>query len=273
MSVLQAIGGLAPMIAPVVGALVITVGSWRDIFWTLAGFGALMVLTAVWFVPETLPPERRHRGGVLQSLAGMGQLVRIPPFVGYALTATFSGFTMMAYIANSSYVLQVMKGIPPIAFSLFFASTALAQVVVSVVNARLIGRFRPHAMITVGLIASAVAVIALTLGVLVWDTPLVLTCLGFLVLMASQGLVFGNSGALASMQATHIAGSAAAVQGVASALAMAAAAPLASSGGGDSAVPMIAVMLAGSAISAASFVFLTRPTGHREVEPGAREGA
>ena len=67
-------------------------------------------------------------------------MVRIRSYVGYVLTAALSGFTMMAYIANSSYVLQEQKGLPPMPFALFFASTALAQVLLSIVNAKIVGR-------------------------------------------------------------------------------------------------------------------------------------
>lgn len=258
MSVLQALGGLAPMVAPVLGALVITVATWREVFWVLAGLGALMVLTAVWFVPETLAPERRHGGGLRRSFAGIGEVLRVRKYVGYMLTGTFSGFMMMAYIANSSYLLQVMKGMEPITFSLFFASTAFAQVLLSLVNVRLVGRFRPRTMVAVGLGASAVSVAAFGFGVLIWDTPLVLTMVAFMVMMGSQAFVFGNAGALAAMQVTHVAGAAAAVLGVAGALAMAAAAPLASASGGRSALPMLYVMVAGVAIAIISFMTLTR---------------
>lgn len=260
MSILQALGGLAPMVAPIVGALVITVATWRSVFWVLAGLGALMVLTAIWFVPETLAPERRHGGGLRRSVAGIGEVLRVRPYVGYMLTGTFSGFMMMGYIANSSYLLQVMKGMDPITFSLFFASTAFVQVLLSIINARLIGRFRPRTMVIVGLAASVVSVVALALGVLLWDTPLVLTCVAFMVMMGSQAFVFGNAGALAAMQVTHVAGAAAAVLGVAGALAMAASAPLASATGGQSALPMLGVMVAGVVVAVISFVTLTGRT-------------
>lgn len=258
MSILQALGGLAPMVAPVLGALVITVATWRTVFWVLAGLGALMVLTAVWFVPETLPAERRHSGGLRRSVAGIGEVLRVRRFVGYTLVATFSGFTMMGYIANSSYVLQVMKGMAPIPFSLFFAATAFSQVLLSILNARLVGRVRPRAMIRIGLVATSIGVVALVLGVLLWDTPLLLTCAGFLVVMASMAFIYGNSAALGALEVTHVAGAAAAVQGVAGALAMALAAPLASAGGGHTAVPMVAVMAGGSAIALTSYATLTR---------------
>ena len=268
MSILMALGGLAPMVAPVVGGAVLTAGgTWRTVFWVLVGFGVLMVLTAIAFVPESLPRERRHGGGLRQFSSGLRQVLRIRLFVGYALTAALSGFTMMAYIANSSYVLQEMKGLQPMPFALFFAGTALTQVLLSIVNARIVGRFRPRTLIGFGLTLAAVAVAALTGGVLALDTPLLLTCAGFLVLMAAQAFVFGNASALAVGQARHVAGAASAVLGVAQAVAMATAAPLASSGGGVTAEPMIWVMIAGVAGSLFAYLVLARPSGDHTIEP------
>jgi len=264
MSIMMAIGGLAPMVAPVVGAVVLTFGgTWRTVFWCLVGFGLLMMITAIVLVPESLPRERRHGGGLRQFTSGLSQVLRIRLFVGYMLTAVLSGFTMMAYIANSSYVLQEQKGLRPLPFALFFASTALAQVLLSVINARIVRRFQPRTLIGFGLTISTLAVAALTVGVFALDTPLLLTCAGFLVLMAVQGLIFGNASALAADQARQVAGAASAVLGVAQAVAMAVAAPLASSGGATTAVPMIWVMIVGIVGSLFSFLVLARTRSNR----------
>ena len=32
-------------------------GTWRTVFWFLVGFGLLMLITAILFVPESLPPS------------------------------------------------------------------------------------------------------------------------------------------------------------------------------------------------------------------------
>lgn len=269
MSIMMALGGLAPMIAPVLGGAILTVGgTWRTVFWVLVGFGTAMMVTAIAFVPESLPTERRHRGGLGQFASGLAQVIRLRPFVGYTLTAALSGFTMMAYIADSSYVLQGQKGLEPLPFSLFFASTALAQVLVSVANARIVGRFRPRHLVGFGLAVSVLAVAVLAVSVLALGTPLLLTCFGFLVLMAVQGLIFGNASALAVGQAPHVAGAASAVLGVVQAIALAVSAPLASSGGTESAAPMIWVMLAGVVGSLLCFLTLSRTTPDASVTAG-----
>ena len=267
MSILMALGGLAPMVAPVLGGVVLTFGgTWRTVFWFLVGFGLLMVITAILFVPESLPPERRHGGGLRQFTSGLSEVARSRVFVGYVLTASFSGFTMMAYIANSSYVLQEQKGLEPLPFSLFFASTALAQVLLSIVNAKIVGRFRPRTLIGFGLTLSAFAVAALAVGVFALGTPLPLTCAGFLVLMAVQGFIYGNASALAAGQARHVAGAASAVLGVVQAVALAVSAPLASSGGSVTAVPMIWVMIVGVAGSLFAYLVLSRSPADRTIE-------
>jgi len=269
MSIMMALGGLAPMVAPILGGAILTFGgTWRTVFWFLVGFGLLMMITAIVFVPESLPPERRHGGGLRQFATGLSQVLRIRLFVGYMLTAALSGFTMMAYIANSSYVLQEQKGLRPLPFALFFASTALTQVLLSIVNAKIVGRrFQPRTLIGFGLTLSTLAVAALTVGVFALGTPLLLTCAGFLILMAVQAFIFGNANALAAAEATHIAGAASAVLGVTQAVAMATSAPLASSGGAANAVPMIWVMIAGVAGSVFAYLVLARPSADRVVEP------
>ena len=92
---------------------------------------------------------------------------------------------------------------------------------------------------------SVASVLALAVGVFFLGTPLVLTCVGFMVLMAAQAFVFGNSAAIAASQATHVAGAASAMLGVAMAVAGALSAPLATAGGGATAVPMVVVMVIG----------------------------
>ena len=44
MSIMMALGGLAPMVAPVLGGTVLTLGgTWRTVFWFLAGFGYVLM--------------------------------------------------------------------------------------------------------------------------------------------------------------------------------------------------------------------------------------
>lgn len=245
MSLMMAITGLAPMIAPIAGGLVVTYASWRVIFAILVGFNVVMLVSAWFVIPESLPPERRHTGGAARFVTGIAQVLRVRVFIAYMATSAFSAFCMFAYISNSSYLLQDQKGLSPIANSLVFAMNAAGQVLFTLVNSRLVGWWRPRRLMAVGLGLSAVAVTIVAVCVLALGTPLVPTVVGFFLLMSGQAFIFGNSSSLALGAARGNAGTASAVMGLVQSTVMGISAPLASSGGATTSVPMVVVMLVG----------------------------
>ena len=246
MSLIQAIVGFAPMLAPVLGAFIITHATWRVVFWALAAFTLLMAALAWFVVPESLPEERRHPGGIPRFFHGLVQVVRIRPFVGFMLVNTFSSFCMFGYISNATYVLQGPLGLSPMAFAWVFAFNALLSTGFALVNVRLISHFTPRTLIIAGLTIAATGVVTLAVSTFLLDLPLIHTCVGFALIMTANAFIFGNSGAQAMSEAREHAGTASSVMGVFQSIANGIAAPLATSGG-DSAVPMVLVMIVGSA--------------------------
>ncbi|WP_165216641.1 multidrug effflux MFS transporter [Schaalia sp. ZJ1691] len=267
MSLLQALTGLAPMIAPIAGGLIVTYWPWRMVFWSLALFTLVMSACAWKWVPESLPSESRHTGGIPRFFRGAAHVLRTRTFVGFMLTSVMSSFCMFGYISNATYVLQGHLGLSPIAFSWIFAGNALLSTLLALVNVRLIGRFEPRHLIQCGLILSAAGVIILLLSVAVWGLPLIPTCIGFAVLMSANAFIFGNSSALSLGEARENAGTASAVQGLLQSLANGLSAPLATAGGDSSAWPMILVMIGGSVGAWLAFWLITR--GGKTSHPAA----
>lgn len=257
-SILMALGGLAPMIAPVAGGAVLQVGTWRTVFWCLVGFGLIMTVLAAGVVPETLPPQRRTEAGLRRFMASLRQILTHRRYLGYVLTSASSAFAMFAYVSSSSFVLQEIKGLSPQEYSVFFACTAGSQLVMAMLNARLVGRARPRRLIGVGLSVSALGVSAVVVAVMALDVALVPLGAGFVLLMSAQAFVFGNASALALGEVRQVAGQASALMGVLQAVAMAISAPLASSGGGRSAVPMAAVMVVGVVSAWSAYLLVGR---------------
>ena len=261
MSLLQAIVGFAPMLAPVLGAFIITHATWRGVFWALAAFTLLMAALAWFVVPESLPEERRHPGGIPRFFHGLVQVVRIRPFVGFMLTNAFSSFCMFGYISNATYVLQGPLGLSPMAFAWVFAFNALLSTGFALVNVRMISHFTPRTLIIAGLTIAATGVVTLAISTFLLDLPLILTCVGFALIMTANAFIFGNSGAQAMSEAREHAGTASSVMGVFQSIANGIAAPLATSGG-DSAVPMVLVMIVGSAGAWVAFWVIARGGTH-----------
>ena len=56
-SAIATINGLAPILAPVIGGQVLRVGTWRTVFWVLAGIGVVLLVLSAVVIKETLPPN------------------------------------------------------------------------------------------------------------------------------------------------------------------------------------------------------------------------
>ncbi|WP_043173559.1 multidrug effflux MFS transporter [Streptomyces sp. NRRL B-24484] len=260
MASLAMISGLAPIVAPVLGAQLLHVTDWRGTFAVLAGLGAVLTVLAAVALHESLPPERRHRGGLTTTLQAIGGLVRDRRFLGYVLTSTFAFGALFAYVSGSSTVLQEVYRVSPQTYSLLFAVNSVALMASTQLNGRvLVTRLRPAALMLSGLVAAAAAGLAITLFTGVWDLGPAAVCPAMCLLMAAMGVVGPNSAAQALTTAPHAAGSASALLGLGTFLCGAVVAPLSSAGGHPSAVLLGAVVLGSALLALVAFLTLCRP--------------
>lgn len=251
------IGGVAPVIAPLIGGAVVDSIGWRGVFWIITGLTAIMLACAIVFVPESLAPEARRDGGLGEMLRGIGSVVRNPRYVSYTLTFTFAFSVMFAYISASPFVLQNMLGLSAGQYSAAFAVNALGLMAGSATTAQLADRVPLHRMMSAGICAN-VATTALLLvlgiaGISLWPALVLL----FLTLF-SLGFVFANATSLAVAQVPHLAGTGSAVLGALQFGLAAVVSPLVGLGGENTAIPMVSAMFAGALISAAACIWASR---------------
>src|SRR4029079_11402618 len=154
-SSLMLVVGLAPILAPLVGAQVLGVTSWRGIFLVLAMLSGLIAALVALGLRETLPPERRSDQGLGRTLQTMRALLRDRWFVGHALAGALGFGALFAYVAGSSFVLQGIYGVSPQLYSVLFAMNGLGLIAGSQVNARLVGRVGPAKLLRAGLLSIA----------------------------------------------------------------------------------------------------------------------
>ncbi|MGW0593995.1 Bcr/CflA family efflux MFS transporter [Streptosporangium sp. NPDC002607] len=130
-SILAMILGVAPVLGPLLGGMIVTASGWRAVFWALTAFG-LVMLAATWLgVPESLPPARRSPGGLGPAFASMAALLRQRAFTGYTLTLGLAAGAMFVYIGASSYVFQNGFGLSAVQYGLVFAVNAAAMLAAS----------------------------------------------------------------------------------------------------------------------------------------------
>jgi DHA1 family bicyclomycin/chloramphenicol resistance-like MFS transporter len=245
---LMLVMGAAPVLAPVLGAQLLRVTDWRGVFVALGVVGAVLLVAAWRALPESLPPARRHAGGLPATLAVFGRLVRDPGFVLPSLAGGATFAAMFAYISGSPYVLQEVHGLSPQAFSGVFALNATVLVVLSQVSGRLVHRTGPARLLVAGGLQGALGAALLVVSALA-HLGLVGVLPGLVLVVGAVGLVSPNATALALADHARTAGAASALIGLLQYVLGAVASPLTGLGGSRSDAPMALTIAGASSVA------------------------
>lgn len=246
LSLIAMLVGLGPVVAPPIGAAVGLFFGWRGVLATIALLALLMLLAAIFVVKESLPPEKRHRGGIRTTLKNFGLLLGDRAFflllVGFGMTFG----SMMAYISASPFVGQVFLGMNQIQYAFAFAAGASALIIANFINAKLARTIQPASMLLFGTTLSFVCAILILsivlLGALTWW----IFILGAFLLIAGVAFTMSNSSALALFIAKNARGSGSALLGASQFLIGAAVSPIVGAWGESTALPMSIIIAAGT---------------------------
>ena len=218
MSILMASVSMAPMLAPLIGSVVMDLFGWRAIFLALALFGAIALVAASLKLSETLRPELRGPlafGGIMRRF---GELLGTRTYMGYALTTGFLFGAMFSFISTSSFVLIEIYKLDPTTYALVFGSSVLAMTACAAINSRLTRRIGADVMLRracwlpaiAGVLLIIYGVIESRTGALGWiPIPLLSMCM-----ISGMAFVAPNSTACALQRYPHMAGAAASLLGV-----------------------------------------------------------
>jgi DHA1 family bicyclomycin/chloramphenicol resistance-like MFS transporter len=203
----------APIVAPSIGGVLLRWTQWRGVFVALAVAVVVLIAVVVVALPETLPPDRRRPARLASTTDAFRTLARDRAFVGFAVVAGLSMAALLAYVAGSSFVFQEEYGLSEQQFGAVFGAGAVGLVAATQLNVRLLRHFAPERILAGAMLTGATTAVALVVcattglggvpGILV---PLWLT-------IATVGLAFPNTPALAMSRHGAIAGTAAAVLG------------------------------------------------------------
>ncbi|MCG9789815.1 multidrug effflux MFS transporter [Vibrio mediterranei] len=113
---------IAPMVAPVLGAFLLKVASWRMMFVTLAVFGAFASILAMCY-RETL--HSQYTGSLARSWTRLGVVMTNPRFVMLLCIFSIAPMALMAFLAAGSYIYINGFGLTEQEFSYYFAFNAM----------------------------------------------------------------------------------------------------------------------------------------------------
>ncbi|WP_295624815.1 multidrug effflux MFS transporter [uncultured Corynebacterium sp.] len=259
-SLMMLINGVAPILAPLIGALLLVPFDWRAVFVFMGLFNIVSLLVLAAIVDESLPPEERSAGGLRGLFGGIAEVVKVPGFLGYVVAFWFSFGAMFAYISGSPFVLQGQLGLGVGTYSVLFAIASAMIVLGSAVSARLVNTIDPRRLLAFGIVAMLVASVLLLVDALVAPTVWIIVPL-LMVALGAMGFIMGNATALATGLARRRAGAASAMLGAGQFVVAGALSPLVGLGA-DAAATMGTVMTCSLAVALVGFTWGVKRERH-----------
>ena len=163
LSVTQAFMLIAPMLAPVLGAIILKVADWKMTFIVLAIITGVS-LAGAFLLQETLPVKERTQSSTIQTILGLRKVAKNPNFSSLLLVGALIAAPFMAYLALASYIYIDGFGVSETTFSMYFALNAGASILGPVMYMRF-GAGSVKKVISAGIMVAIIsAILILTIG-------------------------------------------------------------------------------------------------------------
>jgi DHA1 family bicyclomycin/chloramphenicol resistance-like MFS transporter len=216
LSFIAAAMGIAPVIAPILGGLLVVYGGQRAVFLLTAAIGVVVLARLINHLPETrtadtLQPKWREWMGSYKAL------FRSRAFMGYTLTFGFVQGSFFSFLAVGASVFATHFGLQAQSFGLLWGVLTITYVFGATLGGWANARFGMWPVLTVGVVATLLAGWLLPLLNALTDTSLAGVLIPLGLMMCASGAVTPNAIAGAVYEHPKIAGTS---SGLSSALAI-----------------------------------------------------
>lgn len=205
--------GIAPIIAPSLGALVLLYFSWPAVFVFLSAIGLICLICVHFFFQESLPIERRLNLNIKQVLNLYGAIFKQQSFRWPMLAGCFSGGILFCYISSSASILMDDYGLNQQQFAYAFGVNALGIMLLSSINKKLGRTFSVLQRLKIGAVLQLLGVMVLLSASLLSNAALWIVLIGMFLAISGIGFTGPNAMALAMAEQGERAGTASAVMG------------------------------------------------------------
>ena len=163
LSMLMLISGLAPVIAPLLGSLLLTIAGWRAGFWLVAAFGAAILLASTLHLKESRSEETRLHARGEHPVRAYITLLSHAQLVGFILAGALNSAAVFAYVSAAPGLIIGFYGIPASQFGWYFSTNSVALIAMNQVNRTLLRRHTPERIVSMARPGSLVFAAALAL--------------------------------------------------------------------------------------------------------------
>jgi len=150
-SLLMLLGSAIPISAPLLGGQIVTYSNWRDIFWTQAAIGVVMLVLVARSM-ESLPSEKRVRPKATEMALNYARLLANRRYLGGTLTGTFMSSSYIAYLTASPFVYIQYFKVTPQTFGWFTAINIAGMMLGSALGRKLVNQYGPARLLLTGVV-------------------------------------------------------------------------------------------------------------------------
>lgn len=212
LSTLMVIMAIAPIAGPLIGGQMIKIASWHAIFWLLGMIGTLLLISLFW-LPETLPEEKRSQASVSGAFRNYYALLTNTKFMRFTLCLAFYYVAAYAFITGSPFVYITYFGIEPQHYGWLFAVNIVGLMAVSMANRRLVHRYPLETLLKFAVLVAALAAIVLAVASKLTSGGVIFIIVPVFVFFSMNGIIAATSTACALDAVPNVAGSASALVG------------------------------------------------------------
>lgn len=244
LSLLLLVIGVAPILAPLLGSVVLETLGWQAIFYLQAAFASLCIIAVTLNIAETYYPPAGATLSFRSALLGYAQLLSHRRFMGYALAGGTAQGGMFAYISVSSFVFIEVYGLSPGSYATIFGANAFGLIAAAQVNRWLLNSFPAQKVLRAAIAVYFLSGLVLLGACLTGIGGLGGVLLPLWVCITSLGFTFPNSVAAAMAPFGDRAGAASGLLGTLQFIVAGTTATIVGHYYDGSAVPMAAVIVA-----------------------------
>ena len=205
--------GVAPVIAPALGAWLLAFFHWQSIFIALALLGVAGLLWVLLQFKETLPPSRRLNLSFMQAGQLYIRIAKDSSFLYPMLAGSLSFGVLFCYINAASAVLMDVYHFSQQQFAYAFGFNAVGTMLLSAMNHKMEHKYSVMQRLKMGGAVQAFGALILCSTVWLGSLELAALMVGLFLAVAGIGLTAPNSTALAMSMQGRQAGTASALMG------------------------------------------------------------
>jgi DHA1 family bicyclomycin/chloramphenicol resistance-like MFS transporter len=188
-STIASITMIAPMIAPALGAMVISYFSWNYVFLFLGIYSSAVFLALFLYLPET---GTKTRTKIFEAYK---RVLTHKEALGYILALSFSFSGMFIFIEKSSFIYMEYFHASKALFPFLFGANVLVMILLTRLNIKMVRTYEPKNILMVGMSIQLIA--GLVLYALSYFPNILAVFFAMTIYVGILGLIFGNGIALA----------------------------------------------------------------------------